>query len=295
MRRRSNATTLVTSGHKAEEIAPMNRRERHTDQGSADQARPGSACPDCSPRLDDAWSAAPRRPAPRASPAAASPLATHPDETPVVPRPLIPVLSVSQARCGLNDASTALPTRDHQYLVTSLVSPSVSTVERHLGTEPPRLVLMDLRWCEAAGPALLQRLRQMAASPDWVVCWPRPSRQWLPHILACGARGALTCDATPQARVKALDGVLTGEIWLPRQVLQWLYAQMLDTSTASVRAVEGAARLTPREAEVMALIHQGLTNPAIAERLGVSVNTVKKHLTAGFEKLGVQKRRQLLG
>lgn len=210
-------------------------------------------------------------------------------------RQRVPVLSVSQVRCGLNDASTALPTRDHQYLVTSLVAPSASTVERHLGTEPPRLVLMDLRWCEAADPALLQRLRQMASTPDWVVCWPRPARQWLPHLMACGARGALTCDATPQARVKALDGVLKGEIWLPRQVLHGLYVQILDDSTANTRAVQIAARLTPREAEVMALIHQGLTNSAIAGSLGVSVNTVKKHLMAGFGKLGVQKRRQLLG
>jgi DNA-binding NarL/FixJ family response regulator len=271
----------------------MSRRESLADKCPADQARLES---ERAPRVDDAWSAVPPRIGLLAPPPSASPLATRHDESLVAPRPLIPVLSIGTAHGGPNDDSTELATRDHHhYLVTSLVAPSVSTVERHLGTKPPRLVLVDLRWCEAAGPALLQRLRQVAPSPDWVVCWPRPARRWLPHLLACGARGALSCDATPQERVKALDGVLSGEIWLPRQVLQWLYAQMLDNSTASARAFEGAARLTPREAEAMALIHQGLTNNAIAERLGVSVNTVKKHLTAGFEKLGVHKRRQLIG
>ena len=245
--------------------------------------------------IQNAWSTAPRPPRPQAPPPAASPLATHPDETPVAPRPLVSVLAIVASSCSLNDTATALPPRDHQYLLTTLDSPPVCSVEHLLDTNPPRLVLLDPRWSETAGIDTIQRLRQQAPGVDWLVCWTRPARQWLPLLLACGARGAITCDATPQSRVKALDGVLAGEIWLPRQVLQWLYAQMLDSSSATARTIDSAARLTPREAEVVALIHQGLSNREVAERLGVSINTVKKHLTAGFEKLGVQKRRQLLG
>lgn len=221
--------------------------------------------------------------------------ATHPDEGPVAARPLIPVLAVALPACSLAERDASLLPPDHGFLLTTLVAPKLAAVERALGTDPPRLVLLDPRWADGVGLEAIQRLHRLAPGIDWVICWPRPARSWLPLLLACGARGAVTCGSTPQARLKALNGVLDGEVWLPRQVLQWLYQQMLETAQLDSRTVQAAARLTPREAEVMALIHQGLRNQDVADHLGVSINTVKKHLASGFEKLGIQRRRQMLG
>ncbi len=72
-----------------------------------------------------------------------------------------------------------------------------------------------------------------------------------------------------------------------------------------LRAVEQAApfihgphharvRFTPREREVLALIAQGLTNGAIAARLGVSVTTVRTHVRGIIEKLGVNSKLQAI-
>ena len=70
------------------------------------------------------------------------------------------------------------------------------------------------------------------------------------------------------------------------------FAHIGGADRGMVTAVTDAA-LTPREAEVAALVAQGLTNRAIARELGVAENTVKVHLHAAFKKLGVASRRAL--
>jgi two-component system, NarL family, nitrate/nitrite response regulator NarL len=52
--------------------------------------------------------------------------------------------------------------------------------------------------------------------------------------------------------------------------------------------------LTPRELEVLALVGEGLSNKAIARRLGISAHTVKYHLEAIFAKLGVRSRAEAI-
>jgi two-component system, NarL family, nitrate/nitrite response regulator NarL len=58
------------------------------------------------------------------------------------------------------------------------------------------------------------------------------------------------------------------------------------------RAVEEVPPLTPREVEVLSLVGQGLTNKAVARRLGISVHTVKFHLEALFLKLEATSRAE---
>jgi DNA-binding NarL/FixJ family response regulator len=50
--------------------------------------------------------------------------------------------------------------------------------------------------------------------------------------------------------------------------------------------------LTPREAEVLGLVRQGLANKQIARRLGITERTVKAHLTSTFQRIGVSDRTQ---
>ena len=53
--------------------------------------------------------------------------------------------------------------------------------------------------------------------------------------------------------------------------------------------------LTPREREVLGLLAEGLTNRAIAERLGISEHTAKFHVNAILGKLGVETRTEAVG
>ena len=60
----------------------------------------------------------------------------------------------------------------------------------------------------------------------------------------------------------------------------------------AARETPSRAALTPREVEVLALVGEGLSNKAIARRLGISAHTVKYHLEAIFAKLGVRSRAE---
>jgi DNA-binding NarL/FixJ family response regulator len=62
--------------------------------------------------------------------------------------------------------------------------------------------------------------------------------------------------------------------------------------SAGFRPVEDAPPLTPREVAVLSLVGQGLTNKAVARRLGISVHTVKFHLEALFAKLEATSRAE---
>jgi DNA-binding NarL/FixJ family response regulator len=53
--------------------------------------------------------------------------------------------------------------------------------------------------------------------------------------------------------------------------------------------------LTPRENEIALLAASGLSNKQIANRLGLSWRTIKVHLHNAFTKLGIEKRRELVG
>ena len=69
---------------------------------------------------------------------------------------------------------------------------------------------------------------------------------------------------------------------------------MSDANAGFTAVVEPDALLTPRELEVLGAIGEGLTNKAIARKLGISLHTVKFHIESLFRKLGARTRTEAL-
>lgn len=67
-----------------------------------------------------------------------------------------------------------------------------------------------------------------------------------------------------------------------------------EAEFAALPETERRALLTPREAEVLAAIGEGLANKEIARRFGISLHTVKFHVESLFRKLGARTRTQAL-
>ena len=115
-------------------------------------------------------------------------------------------------------------------------------------------------------------------------------------IAALDAGCAGYCHAYAQAGIlqQVAQVVATGHVWVGPTLMQRLI-QGANQAAAQARTRPGdwRAMLTPRETEVADMAAQGASNQDIAARCGISERTVKAHLSAIFEKLGVVDRLQL--
>jgi DNA-binding NarL/FixJ family response regulator len=139
-----------------------------------------------------------------------------------------------------------------------------------------------------------RRLREHDAGIKVLVLTTYADDRSVIDALRAGARGYLTKDAGATQIREALERVTHGQPAIDPAVQQHL----LDAITTSAPhhgadpAPQFPAGLTAREAEVLTLIAQGLSNSEIASRLMVSETTVKSHINHLFAKTGVRDRAQ---
>jgi DNA-binding CsgD family transcriptional regulator len=107
-------------------------------------------------------------------------------------------------------------------------------------------------------------------------------RRDLPTLLRLGYRGYLRPDALGPHVLRAIDAVLAGEVWAERKVVG---AALLEEAAQT--------HLTPREIEVLEVLGSGSSNHEIAAALGITVKTVKSHVSQLYSKLDIQDRVKL--
>jgi DNA-binding NarL/FixJ family response regulator len=114
--------------------------------------------------------------------------------------------------------------------------------------------------------------------------------------IAHGVAGCCSGQLVESELRKIVDVVLKGGIWISRPALPDLLSQLrrvVAPATPPGPATEKLGSLTPREREIALCAAEGASNKLIAKRLSVSDVTVKAHLTAVFQKLGVSRRVEL--
>jgi two-component system nitrate/nitrite response regulator NarL len=145
----------------------------------------------------------------------------------------------------------------------------LALVER--GAEPPRLALTP---------------DAVASAPVLVLLGDALPRGWPVRAVRAGARAVLQRTASADAIVAAVEAAAAGLVVLPGDVLTEVPQGTAAGATAPPE------QLTAREAQILALLAEGLVNKQIAARLGISRHTVKTHLAALFHKLGVSTRAE---
>lgn len=163
--------------------------------------------------------------------------------------------------------------------------------------ERPDVVVLDHRLPDTTGIDLSRRLLAADPAARILLLTGAGDDDVLAAAVQAGCAGYLEKTCASRELVAAIRAVARGELAFPANALARVVPRLRGHPPVGVE-------LTPREREVLALLADGLGNQQIAQRLTVSVNTVRSHVHAVLAKLGahtkleavaVARRRHLLG
>lgn len=145
----------------------------------------------------------------------------------------------------------------------------------------PAVVVMDL----AMGPGMdgieaIRRIRDLNSGQAILVFTTYDSDADIVRAVDSGAMGYLLKDAAPEEIFAAIRGAVQGRSVMSPPVASRLFQQLRNPEEV----------LTPREAELLSLLTEGLSNRELGRRLFISEATVKTHLAHIYAKLGVDTR-----
>jgi len=149
------------------------------------------------------------------------------------------------------------------------------------------LILLDLTMPGVHGVSGLLYLRAEHPEVPVAIVSASDDAGTIRQCLDCGASGFIPKSQPVEAIRDAVRKIMDGEVWLPG-----------DVDLSAVPAGEAAglvsrlSTLTPQQVRVLMMLGEGLLNKQIAFKLGVSEATIKAHVSAILQKLGVDSRTQ---
>jgi len=154
----------------------------------------------------------------------------------------------------------------------------------------PDLVLMDLKMPGVNGIEATRQIRARFPNIKVLVLTTYDEDEWVFDAIRAGASGYLLKDTPREKLVEAIRGTAAGRSFVDPAVAGKLLNHIADRQTQPSSLL--TEKLTERETDVLRLIAKGFNNGEIAAQLHLSEGTVRNHVSAILEKLGVSDRTQ---
>ena len=184
--------------------------------------------------------------------------------------------ALKQAIAGLADVSSVLEAGDFES-VKAIVA----------ANEDIDIVLLDLSMPGASGLSGLISLRGIHATVPVVIVSAHDDPETIRRALELGASGFISKSASMDDIRNAIEAVLSGEISAPGDI-----DLGVERDPEISDLIKRLQSLTPQQTRVLGMLAEGLLNKQIAYELGVSEATIKAHVSAILQKLGVDSRTQ---
>jgi DNA-binding NarL/FixJ family response regulator len=156
----------------------------------------------------------------------------------------------------------------------------------------PDVVIMDIRMPRTDGIEATRQLMLSDPRPKVLIITTFDLDDYVFEALRVGASGFLLKDVTAERLFEAVRVIAAGEALLAPTVTRRLISQFASLHSARTSPSTALSVLTPRETQVLQLVAEGLSNQEIAQRLTVTDETVKTHVSRMLAKLGLRDRTQ---
>jgi DNA-binding NarL/FixJ family response regulator len=166
---------------------------------------------------------------------------------------------------------------------------SLSGLRAAVERTQPDVVLMDVESRGCDGVAVLREIRAALPSAAVLVLSASASPEILSEVMTAGAAGFLSFESDMADVITAVSQAADGQVVLSGRRLEALVRHLARRATPAPPSGPGG-RLTEREHEVLLLLAQGASTPAIASALLISGHTARTHVQNVLVKLCVHSR-----
>jgi two-component system, NarL family, nitrate/nitrite response regulator NarL len=156
----------------------------------------------------------------------------------------------------------------------------------------PDVLLLDSAMTRAGRSDVLRALAVVAKLPRTILLADHIAQEELVSVLRLGVRGVILRESTTKLLCDSIRCVLRDRYALGPELVGHLVRALVGSGDPRI-ASRNPFRLTRRELEIVSTVALGETNKDVAQHFAISEETVKRHLSSVFDKLGVFSRLEL--
>lgn len=157
----------------------------------------------------------------------------------------------------------------------------------------PDILLLDMLLPRLPGIETLRELTTVTVPVKTLLLCSSITKQQIIEALQLGARGIFLKNSIDELE-PAVEAVMAGQYWIHGKSVSNIVQELHDLSVEAAPAdLPRSLGLTKRETDIVSLVVQGCSNKDIGRHLGIAEDTVKRHLTHIYDKVGTSTRLEL--